>query len=168
MALTLNEQILGDLIREIQSASDKPLDDATCLELIARSFGVPDPLALLSAASEAPAPETGPTEILPPVLAFWKSGLLNSFITDYSCRRQPVVAILSGRDSIIILSTSPSKVFEIIQDNVHIRLNDLGVGPAQIAPPKLIGTFSTPAQAFDSLCQTHEWDWAHSTANDVR
>jgi len=168
MALTLNEKILGDLIREIQTRSKGALDDVACLEIIAQSFGVADPLALLAEVSEAPEPDDLPQESYPPVLAFWKSGLLNSFITDYSCRRQPVVAILSGRNSIVILSTHPSKIFEIIQQDVSILLNDLGSGPWSATPPLLMGKFSSPSEAFDSLCQYQGWEWVHSELGDVQ
>ena len=168
MPLILTEQILGDLIRTIQTAAGSTLDDAACLELIAASFGLPDPLALLSAVSDGSAPDTlaEPT-VYPPVLEFWHSGLLNSFITDYSCRRQPVVAILSGCNSIIVLSSAPARIFEIHQNGPAIHLDDLGSGPWPSGPSQPIGQFDTPPQAFDHLCQMHGWDWSHSAMDDV-
>lgn len=168
MPLILNEQILGDLIRAIQAHANETLDDATCLEIVAQSFGQADPLTLLSKISDTPVDEAPAAEDLPPVLAFWTSGLLNSFITDYSCRRQPIVAVLSGSDSIIILSSSPSRIFEIAQVGPSIHLNDLGSGPWSIVDPiEKLEEFSTPAKAFDKLCQMHHWDWSHSAMNDV-
>ena len=168
MPLILNEQILGDLIRAIQSNANNTLDDATCLEIVAQSFGQADPLTLLSKISDAPLEEPAKAEDLPPVLAFWKSGLLNSFITDYSCRRQPIVAVLSGTDSIIILSSLPSRIFEITQKGQAIHLNDLGSGPwSAMDPIDKLEEFTTPAKAFDKLCQMHHWDWSHSAMNDV-
>ena len=167
MPLILTEQILADLVRALQSQSKGTLDDEMCLDIVADSFGLPNPLALLAAVSESgEAPPPVPEEV-PPVLEFWQSGLLNSFITDYSCRRQPVVAMLSGHGSIILLSQSPLQIFEIAEGASDIDLKDLGACPWPSAPPKRVGAFPTPALAFDHLCQTQNWDWSHSSINDV-
>ena len=173
MALTLTEEILGELIRGFQTRSGGWLDDATCLEVVAQSFGLADPLALLAELSDNPppppaAPEPEEPVNYPPIVAFWRDGMLTSFITDYSSRRQPVVATLSGRDSIIVLSSAPQRIFEIAQDGEMIDVLDLGPGPwspAQIPAP--LGRFATPTHAFDHLCQIHHWEWSHSLAEDV-
>ncbi len=167
MPLTLTETILGDLVLAIQSRSEGALDDETCLDIIASSFGLDDPLALLSAVSDQSAPEKPPQKALPPIPAFWQSGLLNSFITDYSSRRQPVVVILSGRDSIIALSSSPQEIFEIIDQDDTIKLLSLGMGPWPKPPYALLGNYTSVAEAFDALCQRHGWDWSHSASADV-
>ena len=167
MPLILTEQILADLVRALQSQSKGTLDDEMCLDIVADSFGLPNPLALLAAVSESgEVPPPVPEEV-PPVLEFWQSGLLNSFITDYSCRRQPVVAMLSGHGSIILLSQSPLQIFEIAEGASDIDLKDVGTCPWPSAPPKRVGAFPTPALAFDHLCQTQNWDWSHSSINDV-
>ena len=167
MPLILTEQILADLVRALQSQSKGTLDDEMCLDIVADSFGLPNPLALVAAVSESgEAPPPVPEEV-PPVLEFWQSGLLNSFITDYSCRRQPVVAILSGCNSIIVLSSAPARIFEIHQNGPAIHLDDLGSGPWPSGPSQPIGQFDTPPQAFDHLCQMHGWDWSHSAMDDV-
>ena len=170
MTLILTEQILGDLIRAIQLESNGAMDDASCLEAIARGFGFSTPLELLSAITETPPPvaaiEPEPTTVLP-VLDFWRSGLLNGFITDYSCRRRPIVVFLSGRNSIIIISSAPPRIFEISQNDEVIELRDMGSGPEVSQEVSPLGHFDTPFQAFDMLCRMYRWEWSHSSAEDV-
>ena len=169
MPLILTETILGELVRALQSHSEGTLDDETCLEIIATSFGFNDPLALLSAVSESePAPEESVEENRSPVSAFWQSGLLNSFITDYSSRRQPVVLVLSGRDSIIVLSSQPQNIYEILQDQGRVFLQSLGMGPWPKPPFTVLGQYSTPPEAFDALCRLNGWEWAHSSNDEVQ
>ena len=172
MTLVLTEDILGELIRNFESRSGGWLDDATCLEIVAASFGLDDPLALLSAVSaNPPANETdttAPAAPLAPVVAFWQSGMLTSFITDYSSRRQPVVALLSGRDSVVVMSSTPPRIFEIIANDGVFDLRDLGPGPwPGNGETRILGSFPSPAQAFDHLCQRNQWEWTHSLADDV-
>jgi len=167
MPLILTETALGDLVRSMHIRSNGALDDASCLDIIAASFGLPDPLALLSAVSDPPVRNEPSRQSLPPLPAFWQSGLLNSFITDYSCRRQPVVVILSGRDSIVVLSSAPQDIFEIAQHGDLIKVQSLGLGPWPKPPYTALGEYATPAQAFDALCQRNGWEWIHSTNAEV-
>ena len=171
MALVLTEDILGELIRNFEQRSGGWLDDATCLEIVAASFGLDDPLALLAAVSANPPPVAeGDVPLAPtsPVAAFWQSGMLTGFITDYSSRRQPVVALLSGRDSVVVMSSTPPRIYEIIGNDGVYDLKDLGPGPWPAAAiSQVMGSFPSPAQAFDQLCQRNQWEWTHSLADDV-
>jgi hypothetical protein len=168
MPLILTETILCELVRALQTHSKGALDDEACLEIIASSFSLSDPLALLSAVSEAePVAEPAQEGNQSAVSTFWQSGLLNSFITDYSSRRQPVVLVLSGRDSIIVLSSQPQNIYEIAENQGRISLLSLGMGPWPKPPFDLLGQFDTAANAFDELCLRNGWEWAHSSSDDV-
>jgi hypothetical protein len=167
VALILTEQILSDLVSNIQSNAQAAMDDETCLVIIARSFGYKDHLDLLSAITESPPVPKSPAHNSGPLLDFWQSGKLNSFITDYACRKHPVILALGGDNSLIILSTSPPKAIKIIEGNGSILLTDLGPLPLSLAaPPTILGNFVTPHQAFDALCQWNDWDWFHSVDHE--
>ena len=80
----------------------------------------------------------------------------------------PVVALLSGRDSVVVMSSTPPRIFEIIANDGVFDLRDLGPGPwPGNGETRILGSFPSPAQAFDHLCQRNQWEWTHSLADDV-
>lgn len=139
---------------------DKSLGD--CLDLIAGAYGY-DSHSQMKAAlvGDGAIPQERRDEIL----RFWQSPALSDFITDYACRRRPVVLALSRDGSIIAAESSPNTntVFEIAATHSGFTVFDLGVGPYSPHCPSHfripMDTYAAVSQAFAALAKSQNWEW---------
>ena len=149
------------LAQEINDLVHNDKSYAQCLELVAQAFGYAslDEMQSTFATGDSGVPPQHREEMT----QFWQSPRLSEFITDYACRRQPVVLSKSNQESIIIAQSSPSMVFEIGFTRHGFTVFDLGVGPYLPQSPFHfripIDTFPTIEKAFASLSRMRDWDW---------
>ncbi len=136
---------------------DKTLEQ--CLDLVAVAFGYDSHSNLTTAYGRTGAATAGTEDIL----KFWQSPALSDFITDYACRRRPVVLALGSDGGIIAAESQPNNVFEIQATPNGFTVFDLGMGP--YSPQNFnhiripLHTHATISQAFASLAKAQNWDW---------
>lgn len=149
------------LATEIQALIHDDKSHAQCLELVAQAYGYSS-YGLMKAAL-ATGQDARQQSRLDAIQQFWQSPRLSEFITDYACRRQPVVLAFSSENSLIIAQSAPSAVFEIAATPHGFTLFDLGLGPylPQSANHFRIplDSYATVAEAFGVLAQTQNWEW---------
>lgn len=149
------------LAAEIQALIHDDKSHAQCLELVAQAHGYSSFSQMEDVLGTDP--KSDQRDRLDSIHQFWKSPRLSEFITDYACRRQPVVLALSSENSLIVAQSSPSTVFEIAATPNGFTLFDLGLGP--YLPQSTnhfrvpLDTYASVAEAFGVLALTQNWEW---------